>query len=273
MTWHIVSIFIFSSFSLPAADFPCHYSSPQSQLGPSTEKLALDIQTATNKIIKGTQPEFYKKFLNSNGLLIKGSQKVSDTSLARASETLNKMLGKRADIRNNLIDKKADIVIIAPSENYCSFPETEELKGTKTFDGRDFCEICGAGGNEGRPITAICEDNLLKTKKDPYFGSEDILTHELAHTIHILGMNESTKKRLNELYNIAKRNNLFAKNKNGEATYVMANDEEFFACLSAVWFGAHNPKSTAFPPELRDRDSIRQISPLIYEFLKEIYPE
>lgn len=266
MAWHIVSMLLFLSFNLLAADFPCIHGSLNKPLNPGAVKLSKDI-------VLIVQPGFYQKFLMAEGLVIKGSKNVSDSALRKASETLNKMLSKRADIRKNLIAKKADIVIIAPAENYCSFPETLTLAGTKTFDGRDFCSICGAGGNEGRPITAICEDNLLQTDKDPYNRTEDILTHELAHTIHSLGMDEGTKRRLVALYSTAKVNNIFTKNKKGEATYVMANDEEFFACLTAVWFGVHNPESPAFSADLINRNSIKEKFPMMYNFLAEIYPE
>jgi hypothetical protein len=71
----------------------------------------------------------------------------------------------------------------------------------------------------GRPIAAICEDNLLRTSNDPYLGKEDILTHEFAHTMHILGMNDVDKKSVTTLYLAARKKGIFEKNLYGNPAY------------------------------------------------------
>lgn len=228
----------------------------------------------TNKALSVlSAKEFYKKFKSTKGLSVKGSVSIEDLSLEKAAVTIEKMISKRPDIRERLIKENAEVVIIAKNENYCDIPEARDLKDKKTFDGRSFCDICGGGGVVGRPITTVCEDNLLKTKDDPYHGSEDILTHEFAHTMHILGMDELDKKSVTKLYEEAKKNHVFEKNVDKQPTYMMANEQEFFACLSAAWFGVHNPKSPAISPDLIDRNSIQEKFPAAYEFLKTIYPE
>lgn len=216
---------------------------------------------------------FYTKFKRSQGLLIKGSKLVEDQSLEKASKVIDRMIFKRVDIKERLMGNMAEISIIAKHESYCDLPEARDLRGKKTFDGRDFCKICGGGGVMGRPITAVCEDNLLKTASDPYFGKEDILTHEFAHTIHLLGMNDSDKKVVTAMFMSAKKKGTFEKNLYGKPAYMMANEEEFFACLSAVWFGVHNPKSVSLSAELNGRESIKLKLPGMYYFLKSIYPE
>lgn len=216
---------------------------------------------------------FYKKFKNSSGILIKGSIRVEDRSLSIASKTIERMLSKRGDIKNKLFKNYAEVAVIAKNETYCDLPEAFDLKNKKTFDGRDFCKICGGGGVIGRPITAICEDNLLKTEKDPYYGKEDILTHEFAHTIHILGMSDIDKKKVSTLYKAAKESGKFNKNRHAEAAYMMANEEEFFACLSAVWFNVQNPQSASLSPKLKSREAIRLNLPDMYSFLESIYPK
>lgn len=217
--------------------------------------------------------EFYKKFKNSNGIIIKGSANIEASALERASGIVEKMLVKRPDLRSSLIANHADVAIIATNETFCDIPETSDLASTNTFDGRNFCSICGGGGVIGRPVTTVCEDNLLKTKKDPYHGSEDILTHEFAHTIHLVGMNSMEQKKIADLYEEAKTKGMFTKNQKGEAPYAMANDQEFFASFSAAWFGVHNPNSDATPAELKGRDSIKEKFPALYDFLKSVYGE
>lgn len=228
----------------------------------------------TNKALNVlSAKEFYKKFKKTSGLNVKGSSSIEDDSLTKAVLIIEKMISKRPDIRERLIRENAEVVIIAKNENYCDIPEARDLKDKKTFDGRSFCDICGGGGVIGRPITTVCEDNLLKTKNDPYHGTEDILTHEFAHTMHIMGMNEADKKNVTKLYEEAKKNEVFLKNADNQPTYMMANEQEFFACLSAAWFGVHNPKSPAISPDLQDRNSIKEKLPAVYDFMKTIYPE
>lgn len=232
------------------------------------------LDSMTSDVLKELSiTDFYKKSKAVNGIIVKGSNSIDDLSLTRASETIDKMISKRADIRARMITNKADVVVIAQNENYCDIPEARSLKNTKTFDGRSFCSICGGGGVIGRPITTVCEDNLLKTKKDPYHGTEDILTHEFAHAMHLLGMNDEDKRELTSLYTDAKSKGIFEKNSKNEATYMMANEQEFFACLSAAWFGVHNPKSPSVSQELVNRESIKEKLPDMYEFMKSIYPE
>lgn len=267
----LIIYLFFISIDIFATEEPCPYKNINTNL--DIEKWANGNIDASLRVMEGETRPFYLKVLVSNGLVFKGSRYISDRSLTEAAKTANRMLSKREDIRANLIKNKADIVIIAPDENYCSLPETEVLKSQRTFDGRSFCDICGAGGNSGRPITVVCEDNLLRTHKDPYHGTEDILTHELAHTIHGLGMTNEMKEQLNSLYLSAKEKGIFTKNLFGQATYMMANDEEFFGCLTAAWFGVHNPRSPAFSPDLVDRNSIKEKLPEMYEFMKSIYPE
>lgn len=222
--------------------------------------------------IAGESKSFYNKFKRTEGLLIKGSSQIEDQSLERASVIIEKMISKRSDIKERLIFNSAEVAIIAKNESYCDLPEAHDLRGQKTFDGRDFCKICGGGGVVGRPITAICEDNLLRTVNDPYKGKEDILVHEFAHTMHLLGMSETDKKLITYMYQDAKMRGAFNKNHLSMPSYMMANEQEFFACLSAVWFGV-NRESASISNELSDRESIRIKLPAVYTFLKSIYPE
>ena len=269
------ALFIFLIISAQAFANPKNEENPCwiSQLENGTSSAELLKSQVGHVVAKLIPSEFYKKSQNTAGLLVKGSSSIENASLAAASDIVSKMISKRQDIKTRLIANKADIVVIAKSENYCDIPEAQSLREVKTFDGRDFCSICGGGGVPGRPITTVCEDNLLKTAKDPYHGTEDILTHEFAHTMHILGMDAFDKKRVTDIYTVAKNRNIFETNAEGEPTYMMANEQEFFACLSAAWFGVHNPKSPAISPDLVNRDSIKEKLPEMYEFMKSIYPE
>lgn len=272
----LVLIFLFALFPVYAHEghggffHPCHESDELSVLSEANKDLS---KVALKSSTLLSAADFYKKFKHNKGLLIKGSKNIDEASLVRANETVEKMLAKRPDIRKELVSNKADIVIIAKNENYCEIPEAQDLAKAETFDGRSFCDICGGGGVPGRPITTVCEHNLLKTDKDPYHKKEDILTHEFAHTIHLLGMSEKEKSTIKELYDEAAKKGMFAKNKSGGRPYTMANDEEFFASFTAVWFGAHNPDSDATPEGVVNRDSIKEKFPALYDFLKTIYPE
>lgn len=218
-------------------------------------------------------PDYYQKYKIQRGIVAKGSSNIKDEALEQALHISEVMLSKRDDIRKRLIENKVSIAIFTGEENYCDLPEAHDLKNVKTFDGRSYCDICGVGAVRVRPITSICEDNLLKTKDDPYYGTEDILTHEFAHSIHVLGMKSEEKKELTRLYKHAVDKNIFSINKKDERPYMILNEEEFFATLSAVWFGVHNPNSSSVSKGLLNREVIKIQHPEMYEFLKTIYPE
>ena len=215
---------------------------------------------------------FYKKKSSVKGVLILSSDKVSDDAHAAAGRVIQMMLKDNSEITKRLIEAKASINIFADDEKVSDFPEMSSLKGSKTFDGRNRDDICGTGGVPGRPLTTICEKNLLKKKNDPYFEKEDICTHEFAHTIMNVGFSSEQKAEIQSLYLKALTNNMYRR-KDGHPSYEMADSQEFFAVLSGIWFKSFDKESPIHTPDLSDRESIKKTYPEMYEFLQKIYKD
>ena len=88
----------------------------------------------------------------------------------------------------------------------------------------------GLGGTQGNPITTGAEENVLCAPPDRY-GNEDILLHELAHGVHLLGARYAISgwhDRLQEAYNSAQTSGLW------ENTYAMSTFKEYFVSICAT---------------------------------------
>lgn len=213
---------------------------------------------------------FYKKRTSVKGVLILSSEKVTQNAHVAAGRIVEMMLKNNSAITNRLVEAKASINIFADDEKVSDLPEMRSLKGSKTFDGRDRDDICGTGGVPGRPLTTICEKNLLKKSNDPYFGKEDICTHEFAHTIMNVGFSAEQKAEVERLYQQAKSKNLYRRS-DGKTSYEMEDSQEFFAVLSGIWFKSYDKESPIHTPELSDKESIKKTYPEMYDFLNSIY--
>ena len=213
---------------------------------------------------------FYKKKSSVKGILILSSDKVSQDAHSAAERVIEMMLKNNSAITKKLVEEKASINIFSDDEKVSDLPEMRSLKGSKTFDGRDRDDICGTGGVPGRTLTTICEKNLLKKSNDPYFGKEDICTHEFAHTIMNVGFSDEQKLEVEKLYQMAKSKNLYRRS-DGKTAYEMEDSQEFFAVLSGIWFKSFDKDSPIHSPELSDRESIKKTFPEMYQFLQKIY--
>jgi serralysin len=224
---------------------------------------------------KKEEEAFYKKFKKTDiGVLIKGSSLIKDEGPEAAAKIIIEMVSKREDIVKNLIKEKAEIAIFSHDENFCSIPEVKGRVKFKASADRNYCDLCGAFYETlNPPILLLCEDNLLKTKFDPYNGKESVLIHEFAHMIHGLGLTSAEKKAVNKIYKSAKAKGIYTKNDKGGDTYMMSNQYEFYAVMTEVWFESHNPKNPSMSQELISRESIKEKLPEMYELLKNIYPE
>jgi hypothetical protein len=229
------------------------------------------LETVFDKIVKdeGLDP-FYTKRKSVKGILILSSNNVSDEGIIQAGKIVDNMLSNNSEIIKRLVENQTKLAIFGDNEKVSTLPEMRDLKGSKTFDGRNRDDICGTGGVLGRSITTVCESNLLKKKNDPYFGREDICTHEFAHTIMNVGFSDEQKNTWSSLYQKAKKQDLY-KTKEGKVSYEMENEEELFAVLSGIWFKSFDKESPIHTRELSDRESIKKTFPEAYEFLKSIY--
>ena len=141
-------------------------------------------------------PKFYTQSANASGFPIVASEKVNPFALKEAAYLIDLMLAKRPDVRDAMTKSGARLCIIAHNEFTTELPEFAHLgegeapdRNLKRFSGKDFWDARarGTGGSETDPYCSCGEENLLGYPGDPY-STENILIHELAHNIHLRGM-------------------------------------------------------------------------------------
>lgn len=238
----------------------------------SSDKVLVHKNIETLKTATPPLQEFYLKRKTSNEIIIKSSIHVDDKAFDLAFETASKILEKRVDIKNKLIAANSEIVILAKNENFCDLPEAAHLQKSKTFDNRMICDLRG-GSFKKIALTVVDEANILKLDQDIYGGKQDLLTHELAHTVYHHGITPVEKQAINAEYERLKALGTLNFTNNKQPSYLMQTEEEFFAVISSIWFGAHNPKSIYHPEILNDRIGIKEYTPIMFEILKGIYRE
>jgi alpha-glucosidase len=217
-------------------------------------------------------PDFYKKYVDANGIPIVSSEKVRDVALQSARITVLELMAKREDVRKALIAKKFRIMIIGENEEVCDLPEYAPICNTpeniKFWNWR----ARGFGSDPEGDCGASCgEENVLCLPGDRYEG-ESILVHEFAHTFHLVGIagvDHGFNARLQKMFLKAKSKGLWAN------TYAMTDSAEYFAEAVQSFFntnrsseipnGVHGPIST--------REKLKQYDPEMYNLLLEFFDE
>jgi hypothetical protein len=187
----------------------------------------------------GGVPSFYTQQASANGLPITASANVNPYAVQEAVYIVNSMLAKRPDVREAMIRSGSRLCIMAHNEFTTDLPEWAWLAdvavpGFESFSSRDFrdARARGMGGSETDPYCSCAEENLLAYDGDPY-AAENILIHELAHNIHLRGMNnlDSTfDQRVQAAYRTAMSAGLW------KGKYASVNHHEYFAEGVQSWF-------------------------------------
>ncbi len=119
------------------------------------------------------------------------SDKVSDEALGLACDIIGYMLLKRPDVKRHMVQRGAHLMVIGKDEQTCDIPEFQHICTTDP-DSIAFWNwrARGFGGAPEDELSSSCgEENLLALPGDKYEG-ENILIHEFAHLIHMLGIAE-----------------------------------------------------------------------------------
>ena len=215
---------------------------------------------------------FYKKYLNANGIPVTGSEYVQDTALIRVRHIIINMLAKRPDVLAQMIFHKARMGIIAAEEETSDLPEYADVEDPVSFSKRGR----GYGGTINEPFSSCAEENVMRvgkndvTRADDWHG-EDIMVHEFAHSIHLIGLINTIKnfdEKLQQNLNNAKSKGLW------KNTYAETNIQEYFAECVQIWFEANLEG-----PELGDglhnhintRKELKDYDPNMYDLLKTIF--
>lgn len=206
---------------------------------------------------------FYQKYLNAAGLPIIGSASVSDKAFYKAREIILMMLKKSPAIKAKMIENNARIAIIGKDQELTDLPEYNNMDKSINQRAR------GLGGWIDLPLTSCAEENVLGLSTDRYAG-EDILIHEFAHAIHMLGLSFIDKEfndQLKSCYTNAQAKGLW------KDTYAISSEGEYFAEGVQSWFNVNADVKTAngIHNEIDTNAELKLYDPKLYKLISKYF--
>lgn len=214
--------------------------------------------------------KFYKKYMDANGIAITASWRVPDTAMVQAWRILDFMTRDLPKpVLDAMVKVKTRVTVMARYEGTTDVPEHAHLAADTTLNWD--LRARGLGGDLELPLTSCAEENLLAYQIDKYHA-EDILIHEFAHSIHLIGIvqvDPTFNQKLEKLLNQA-----VAKGKY-ENTYAKTNIEEYWAEGVQDWFNvnAEVPKPDGKHNALNTREELKKYDPDLYELLSHYFSE
>lgn len=213
---------------------------------------------------------FYKKYLNANGIPVIASWRVPDSALVKAWEIVDFMTRALPDpVLKQMQKEGLRVGVMARYEGTTDIPEHAHLaKDTSiNWDVR----ARGLGGDLELPLTTCAEENLLCYQIDKYHA-EDILIHEFAHSIHLVGiapLDSSFEPALEKLLTSAIAEGKYTQ------TYARSNIYEYWAEGVQDWFSvnAEVPKPDGKHNQLNTRSELKLYDPALYHLIGRYFPE
>ena len=217
-------------------------------------------------------PSFYQKYIETEGLYVASSGKVSDEALLKACDIISLMLAKRPDVKAHMVKKGCHVMVIGKDEETCDLPEFAHICNCEDSIKYWNWRARGFGGAPEDEFSSSCgEENLLALPQDKYVG-ENILIHEFAHLIHtvgIVGVEPDFNERLEALRQNAIRKGLW------EKTYAVSNKEEYFAECVQSFFNCNRYAEPANGVHnwVNRRTKLKTYDPDMYRLLQEYFYE
>lgn len=217
-------------------------------------------------------PAFYKKYLDAGGIPIVASAQVSDEALKEAHTIITLMLSKCKAAREQMVRKHCRVMIVGEKEEVCDLPEYAHICNTPENIAFWNKRARGFGGSPEDDYSASCgEENLLALPSDRYTG-ENILIHEFAHLIHLVGIAETEpgfNKELEAVMNRAVAKGLW------KDTYAISNKEEYFAECVQSFFNCnrYSKQPNGVHNSMNRRAKLKAYDPEMYDLLKRYFYE
>lgn len=220
-------------------------------------------------------PAFYTQSASAGGFPIVASARVNRYALLEATYLCNLMLSGRPDVRQAMIASGARLCILGANEYTTDLPEFVQMgegeapvAALKRFSARDYWDARarGTGGSETDPYCTCAEENLLGFDGDPYHA-ECILIHELAHNIHLRGLQNvdpTFDKRLKAAYRKAMDEGLW------KGKYASVNHHEYFAEGVQSWFD-NNRENDHDHNHVNTREELLAYDPRLAALCKEVF--
>lgn len=207
---------------------------------------------------------FYKKYTDAKGIPVISSLRVPDEALLKARETIIMLTqGLPDNVVDTLLARGVRVAVMARYEGTTDIPEHAFLEQDTTVNWD--VRARGLGGIPELPLTSCAEENLLCYQIDKYHA-EDILIHEFAHTIHLVGFvlndpgfNSKLQVLLDDAINKGKWQN----------TYAATNIEEYWAEGVQSWFNVN--ADVPFPDgkhnHVNTRRELKKYDRPLYDFI------
>ena len=242
------------------------------QQGAAVEEETLDIP----ECIVTTPPdslhydEFYKKYVDVNGIPLISSWRVPDSAFVAAHRTLYAMTSMLPEaVLDSMVARGTRVAIMARYEGTTDIPEHHHLVNDTALNWD--LRARGLGGDLELPLTSCAEENVLAYQIDKYHA-EDILIHEFAHSIHLIGLMLAVPdfdSRLKQCYENAKAKGIL------DNTYRITDKEEYMAEAVQDWFNvnAEMPHTDGKHNWCNTREELEEYDPDLYHLLAEYFPK
>ena len=223
---------------------------------PEPMPVPLDVRSAFNL------DPFYQQWIDVGGLPVVASPSVSPYAVKEAAWLITQMIGHRPEVLRALGQNGARIAVMAHDEFTTDIPEHSDLIPDFYWDVR----ARGLGPNEARLATSCGEENLLSYQGDPY-STENVLIHEFAHAIHLMGLeavDPGFDDKLAATFDRATKQGLW------RTTYAFTNKEEYWAEGTQSWFDT-NRENDDLHNHVDTREELKTYDPELAKLLTDIY--
>ena len=199
--------------------------------------------------------EFYKKYINVNGLPVAASADVSDKALQRVYEIVTHLLAGRPDILGEMVTNGTRLIIIGRNQLYTDMPEYRHARNPDYMNER----VRGTGGFR---VTSFGEENVLSLPIDRY-DDESIGVHEFCHTIDaaLSRIDPTWRQRLRDTYHHALEQGLW------KNAYAASNPAEYWAEICQSYFDNNRVNNWNHGP-IGTREQLKIYDPVGYELVK-----
>jgi dipeptidyl aminopeptidase/acylaminoacyl peptidase len=202
--------------------------------------------------------EFYKKYIDVNGLPVAAAAEVADEALQRTFSIVTHLLAGRPDVLRTMADNGTRLIVIGKDQVYTDMPEYRASPNPQYMNER----VRGTGGFD---VTSFGEENLLNLPIDRY-DDESIGVHEFCHTIDAaLGRIDSTwRRRLRETYRQAVDSGLW------KNAYAGSNPAEYWAEICQSYFDCNRVNNWNHAA-IGTREQLKLYDPQGYELVKKTF--
>lgn len=205
---------------------------------------------------------FYQKQILIEGFPVVASDKVNDAAVIESAVIVRGMLDGRDDIFKAMAKAHVRLAVMSCSERTCDIPEHSDLTPKAYWNRR----ARGLGASHERPAVSCAEENVLCCKGDPY-STENILVHEFAHAIHLIGLEQTDPTfdhRLKECYDAAMASGKW------KGLYAAENHAEYWGEAVQSWFGT-NRENDALHNHVNTRQELIDYDPGVAKLCEEVF--